>query len=95
MVVGAVNRECVPPKIAELIVTFRFTPRNRFRSEYHTIMAFGRCCFRMPYPRRRRTRSAPSHAVDRHLVWQSRSQLGMSVEVIVRRADEAGTEANP
>jgi hypothetical protein len=40
--------------------------------------------------------SAPSRAVDRHLVRQSKSQPGeLSVEVIVRRADEAGTEANP
>jgi len=33
MVVGAVRPKWVSPQIAEFVVTFRFTPRARFRSE--------------------------------------------------------------
>ena len=76
MVVGAVKQECVPPKIAELIVIYRFTPRNRVSVRIPYDYGISAVRFRLPYSRRCRTRSASRHAVDRHLVRQSRSQSG-------------------
>jgi hypothetical protein len=95
MVVGAVKQECVPPKIAELIVTFRFTHATGFAPNtirlWHLSGAVSGCLIRVAVAR------DPRQAMPLTGTWYGRAEasLGMSVEVIVRRADEAGTEANP